>query len=70
MRVHLEHYKDHAEDCENAEDAKSKIDFFSRTIELEGDLDEEQHQKLLEISNKCPVHRTLNSPIKILTELK
>lgn len=70
VRVHLDHFKDHAEDCEKAEDPKSKIDYFSRTIELEGELDEEQRRKLLEIANKCPVHRTLLNPIKILTELK
>ncbi|MCB0550933.1 MAG: alpha/beta fold hydrolase [Phaeodactylibacter sp.] len=70
VRIHLEHFKDHAEDFGNAEDPKSKIDYFSRSIELDGELDEEQRLKLLEIANKCPVHRTLQSPIKILTELK
>lgn len=70
VRVHLDHFKDHAEDCENLEDPKSKIDHFSRIIELEGDLDEQQRQKLLEIANKCPVHRTLHNPVKILTELR
>ncbi len=70
VRVQLEHFKDHAEDCENAEDPKSKIDHFSRTIELEGELDEEQRQRLLEIANKCPVHKTLHNPIKIITDLK
>ncbi len=69
VRVHLEHYKDHAEDCENVEDPKSKIDHFSRHIELEGELDENQRKRLLEIANKCPVHRTLHNPIKIITEL-
>ena len=70
VRVHLNHFKDHAEDSEHTENPKSKIDYFSRTIEMDGDLDEEQRQRLLEIANRCPVHRTLLSSIKILTELK
>ncbi|MCB0596620.1 MAG: alpha/beta fold hydrolase [Lewinellaceae bacterium] len=70
VRVQLEHFKDHARDSENVEDPGSKIDYFSRTIEIEGELDEGQRQKLLEIANKCPVHRTMHSPIEVLTELK
>ncbi|MCB0570806.1 MAG: OsmC family protein [Phaeodactylibacter sp.] len=70
VRVHLDHYKEHAEDCENTEDPKSKIDHFTRIIELDGPLSEEQRQRLLEIANKCPVHRTLHSPIRVLSNLK
>ena len=70
VRVHLEHYKDHAKDSENMEDPKSKIDYFDRVIELEGPLSEEQRLRLLEIANKCPVHRTLHSPIQINSSLK
>ena len=40
VRVHLNHFKDHAEDSEHTENPKSKIDYFSRTIEMDGDLDE------------------------------
>ncbi len=68
--VHLEHSKDHAEDCQNPEQPNSKIDHFNRILELKGPLDEAQKQKLLDIADKCPVHRTLNSPVKILTALK
>lgn len=68
--VHLEHTKDHAEDCQNPEKPNSKIDHFNRVIELKGPLDAKQKQKLLDIADKCPVHRTLNSPVKILTNLK
>ncbi|MCB0587799.1 MAG: OsmC family protein, partial [Phaeodactylibacter sp.] len=70
VRVQLEHFKDHAEDSEKAEDASSRIDHFSRIIEIDGELDDTQRRKLLEIANKCPVHRTLNSPVEIHTELK
>jgi uncharacterized OsmC-like protein/esterase/lipase len=71
VNVHIEHSKVHAEDCAACEDSNaSKIDRFSRVIELKGDLDESQRDKLLEIANKCPVHKTLLSEIKIETKLK
>lgn len=70
VTVHLEHYKDYAEDMTNTEDSKSKIDHFDRVIELEGDLDDDQKKRLLEIANKCPVHRTLHSDIKVNSVLK
>lgn len=68
--VHLEHYKDYRTDQENLDDPKSKIDHFSRSIEIEGDLDESQRRRLLEIANKCPVHRTMEGEIEIVTDLK
>jgi len=70
VKVHIDHFKDHANDCENMEDPKSKIDHFSRLIELEGDLTEEQKKRLLEIADKCPVHKTLHNPVKVKTTLK
>ncbi len=68
--VHLEHYKDYAQDMANTEADQSKIDHFDRLIELEGDLDQQQRQRLLEIADKCPVHRTLNAPVAINTKQK
>lgn len=68
--VHLKHYKDYRTDQEHLDDPKSKIDFFTRIIELEGALDEEQRQRLLEIAEKCPVHRTMYSEIEVVTTLK
>jgi putative redox protein len=67
--VHLEHYKDYATDLSNMEEDKSKIDHFGRTIELEGNLDDEQKKRLLEIANRCPVHKTLHNPVEITTKL-
>jgi uncharacterized OsmC-like protein/fermentation-respiration switch protein FrsA (DUF1100 family) len=67
--VHVDHNKDYAEDCAECEKSSSKIDHFSRKIELSGDLDDTQRQKLLEIADKCPVHKTLHSDIKVITEL-
>jgi len=70
VRVHLDHYKDYAADMENTEDKKSRIDHFERLIEIEGDLDEAQKKRLMEIADRCPVHRTLHSDVKVITELK
>jgi putative redox protein len=61
--------KIYATDCENCENPQSKIDHISRTIELHGDLTVDQRAKLLDIANKCPVHRTLTSKISITTLL-
>ncbi len=68
VRVHAQHNKKHAEDCKQ-ENQKNKLDHITRWIELDGDLDEQQRQKLLSIANKCPVHKTLLSDIKINTKL-
>ncbi len=70
VTVHLEHYKDYVTDQENLEESKSKIDHFDRLIELKGDLDEKQIARLLEIADKCPVHRTLHNPVEIRTSLQ
>lgn len=69
VTVHLSHNKKHSEDCENCEKSGAKIDHFERVIELEGDLDESQRQRLLEIADRCPVHRTLHGDVKVITKL-
>ena len=68
VRVRLTQEKIYSKDCANC-DANSKIDHIDRQIELEGDLSETDRQTLLDIANKCPVHRTLTSTISITTEL-
>lgn len=67
--VRVRHDKIHAEDCSDCETVEGKIDEFEREIELEGDLTEAQRQRLLEIADRCPVHRTLHSEVKIRTAL-
>jgi len=68
VEVHLSHKKDYANNCESC-DSKSKIDQISRFIDIKGELDESQIKRLLEIADKCPVHRTLHSEVKVETEL-
>ncbi|WP_339876441.1 alpha/beta fold hydrolase [uncultured Algoriphagus sp.] len=69
VSVFLNHEKVHLADSENPEESSAKVSQFTRIIEIEGDFDPEQRQKLLEISNKCPVHRTLQEEIIIQTML-
>ena len=67
VAVHLKHDKIHAIDCENCESKEGKIDRIDRVVTLEGNLSPEQRTKLLEIADKCPVHRTLHSEIDVRT---
>lgn len=69
IKVHLNHEKKHSDDCSDCEKPTSKIDHFERIIEIDSQLDETQRQRLLEIANKCPVHRTLEGDVKIKTRL-
>ena len=69
VRVSLSHEKIHAEDCRDCESKEGKIDTISRIIFLEGNLNNDQKNRLLEIANKCPVHKTLHSEIKIRSSL-
>src|SRR6478735_3490798 len=67
VRVRLRHSKVHETDCEDCETKPAKLDRIERDIELIGVLDDDQRARLLEIANKCPVHRTLTSDILIAT---
>lgn len=69
VSVDLRHDKVHATDCADCETREGRIDKIERDITLEGPLDDTQRQKLLEIANKCPVHRTLHSEVWIPTRL-
>tara|TARA_R110002096_G_scaffold119038_7_gene257788 strand:- start:7706 stop:8923 length:1218 start_codon:yes stop_codon:yes gene_type:complete len=69
VAVDVSHDKIHAETCENCETQTGKVDQFVRSITLTGDLDADQRARLLEIADKCPVHKTLESEISIKTEL-
>lgn len=66
--VHLKHDKVHGEDCISCEDKGGKLDQLKREVELIGDLDEDQRRRLMEIADKCPVHKTLTSDIDITTK--
>lgn len=69
ITVDLAHDRVHAEDCAECGE-RDKLDRIKRVIRIEGDLDDEKRQRLLEIADKCPVHRTLTSKIHIETALE
>ncbi|GAB4199544.1 MAG: bifunctional alpha/beta hydrolase/OsmC family protein [Wenzhouxiangellaceae bacterium] len=70
VRVHceVEHQRIHAQDCADCASQEGKVDVLTRRIRIEGELSTEQHQRMLEIADRCPVHKTLSREIKIRTE--
>jgi putative redox protein len=69
VTVRLEHSRIHATDCAECETKEGKLDRIEREIWLEGVLTDEQRVRLLDIAERCPVHRTLVSEINIRTRL-
>jgi putative redox protein len=69
IEVHTSYSKTHAQDCEDCESDIAKIDTFRREIRLTGNLDEKQIARVLQIADKCPVHKTLHNEVQILTTL-
>jgi putative redox protein len=67
VQVRLRHSRIHASDCAECETKTGMLDRIERAITLDGDLDNEQRARLMEIADKCPVHRTLTSEINIRT---
>jgi putative redox protein len=67
VTVYLRHSKIHATDCADCETREGMLDRIERDIHFDGSLSDEQRSKLIEIANKCPVHRTLTSEINIQT---
>jgi putative redox protein len=69
VSVRLRHSKVHASDCEDCEAHQPRVDRIERAIELVGDLDAVQRRRLLEIAERCPVHRTLAGEVRVETRL-
>ncbi len=70
VRVTLRHSRIHAQDCAECETAKGWVDRIDKDIELAGELDDTQRQRLLHIAERCPVHQTLTSEVQIVTALR
>jgi putative redox protein len=64
----LKHSTIYAKDCEECETREGMLDQIERDISIEGALDADQRKRLMEIADKCPVHRTLTSEIRIVTK--
>jgi putative redox protein len=69
VRVTLRHSRIHAKDCADCETSTGFVEHIDRDIELSGDLDDSQRQRLLNIAERCPVHQTLTSEVRIATSL-
>jgi putative redox protein len=69
VRVQLTHSKTWAQDCADCETKDARLDRIEQVISLEGELASDQQQRLLEIAERCPVHRTLTSTISIVTRV-
>ncbi|OEE67916.1 osmotically inducible protein C [Enterovibrio norvegicus FF-33] len=70
VKVTLSHSRQYGDDCEHCDDEHSKVEVLAREIALFGNLTDDERQRLLEIADKCPVHKTLESKIVITTALK
>ena len=69
ISVRVNHDKIHAEDCAECEAREGRIDRIEREIQIEGELTDEQRARVLEIADKCPVHRTLHSQVLVTSKL-
>ncbi len=69
VKVDVQHSRIHASDCEDCEKTDGKIDVLTRLINIQGDLEDAQRQRMLEIADRCPVHRTLENEIKVVSKL-
>lgn len=67
VAVRLRHRKIPAEECADCETKEGKIDFIECDITLDGDLSADQRARLMDIADRCPVHRTLTSEVKIVS---
>ena len=69
IKIELSHDRIHSEDCASCENQAGFIDRIDRNIELKGSLDKGQRDKLLQIADKCPIHRTLHNQIAVKTTI-
>ena len=70
VSVTLTHGRSHGEDCQHCDEGHPQIDVIRRKLVIRGELDDEQRQRLLEIADRCPVHKTLHNKIVVNTELQ
>ena len=69
VKVELKHGRDYNRDCEGCDEKPLQIEVIDRTVSIEGDLSTEQRERLLQIADRCPVHRTLHSELQVRTVL-
>jgi putative redox protein len=69
VEINLDTYSTHANDCQKCEEGESRVSVIERRLSFKGNLSIEQIQRLTEIANRCPVHRTLSGDIRIHTSV-
>ena len=69
VRVQLRHSRQHGEDCQHCDDQHARVDVIEREITLSGELEQAQRERLLEIADRCPVHKTLHGKIVVNSKL-
>lgn len=69
VQIELTHEREHLRDCEDCDEDDRQLDRITRRIHLEGALSDEQRARLIEIAQRCPVHRTLMSAVEITDEV-
>jgi uncharacterized OsmC-like protein len=67
--VQLSHAREYLEDCQGCDEEDRRLEVLSRVIALGGDLSDEQRARLMEIADRCPVHRTLSGRLSIRSEM-
>jgi uncharacterized OsmC-like protein/alpha/beta superfamily hydrolase len=70
IKVELTHTRNYQEDCQQCEQEQSGIEAITRNITIEGELSEQQRTRLLEIADKCPVHKTLHNNVNVVSKLR
>ncbi|QUJ66452.1 OsmC family protein [Photobacterium sp. GJ3] len=70
VQILLSHNREHGEDCLECDETHPKIDVISRELILKGDLTPDERQRLTEIADLCPVHKTLENKVVVRTRLK
>ncbi len=67
VKVSIKHQKVSASECESCETGTGKIDRFERSISITGDITDAQRERMMQIADRCPVHKTLHSEIEVIT---
>ena len=67
--ITLSHSREHSKDCDDCDEPSARLDVLSRSITLQGNLSDAQRTRLLEIADRCPVHKTLVGELRIRTQL-
>ena len=70
IKVQLKHSRIHKKDCEQPDNKQCKVEMLEKTLTIEGDLDESQQQRLVEVADRCPVHKTLLGELEISSNFK